>query len=193
MRYNLGRRTRKMQDKFHAEFQVLTNKGKIDEAIDELFLLHQSWFALRKKNDSFQGNLREEFHKKLAHSFFEQDILRIFQLKVSNKTIAALYCYEYANQLFYFQAGSDPEWLKYSVGMVIMGHVIHYAHTNGLSRFDFLRGDEDYKFNWTNKSRLLGSVYLGISGRGKMFLVKKEAYIQLKKCIKTTLRMFCRS
>ena len=193
MRYNLRRRTRKIQNDFHAEFRIVNNCEEIDEAINELFLLHQVWFSRLNKKDSFQGNLRKEFHKKIAHSFFKQDILRLFQIKVNNKTIGVLYCYEYANQLFFFQSGSDPEWSKYSVGLVIMGHAIQYSHTNRLSRFDFLRGAEDYKFNWTNKSRLMGSVYLGVSGRGKMTILKKTLYIHIKTGIKKLLSILGKS
>ena len=193
MRYNLKRRTRKIQNDFHAELRLVDNCDEIDEAINELFLLHQLWFSRRKKKDSFQGNIRKEFHKKVAHRFFKQDILRIFQIKVNGSTIGVLYCYEYANQLFFFQSGSDPQWSKYSIGMVIMGHAIHYSHINRLSRFDFLRGAEDYKFNWTNKSRIIGSAYLGISSKGKIIVLNKALYLRIKTGIKKLQRILDKS
>ena len=189
MRYNLRRRTRKMQNEFQAEFQIVNSYDKVEQAIDEIFLLHQLWFTSRKKDDSFLPDLRKDFHKKIGQSLFNQDILRIFQLKVNDKIIAVLYCYEYANQLFFYQSGADPDWSKYSIGMVLLGYVIQYAHTKRLSRFDFLRGGEDYKFNWTNQSQLMGAVYIGVSHKGKIIVLKRTTYIQLKKAIKTLLRM----
>jgi len=34
------------------------------------------------------------------------------------------------------------------VGTILTGEVIHDSISKGLSYFDFLRGDEDYKFKW---------------------------------------------
>jgi hypothetical protein len=55
--------------------------------------------------------------------------------------------------MYYYQAGFDPKYEEWSVGLVVMGKCIEDAISRELSEFDFLRGDEPYKKRWTKLHR----------------------------------------
>ena len=68
--------------------------------------------------------------------------------------IAAIFAFQYRDKLLYYQAGYDPAYSKYSPGLTLMALVIEYAISKGLKEYDFLRGDEEYKWKWTNDYRM---------------------------------------
>ena len=186
-RYNLRRRTRKLFEEFDAKLEILEDPEELEIAVDELFRLHEDRFKTKQDQSIFRADLRKNFHKKVGGYFLEKDILRLFRLSVNNKTIASLYCYEFANKLFYFQFGMDPEWAKHSPGVVIMGRAIKYANDKGLDLFDFMRGSEDYKFKWTDKIRKMVTVDLAITQKGKQMLGLREFGLGVKNSIKTIM------
>ncbi len=184
MRYNLRRRTRKLFNGFRAKFIVETRPDEVEALIDQLFSLHKKRWDTREGETIFKADTRLEFHRTLAGRFYENGMLKLFRIKIGEDIVAILYCYEFAGELMYFQAGFDPAWEKHSVGLVLMGKCIEYAFNNGLTRFDFMRGAEDYKFRWTKQVRNMDEVYIGISEKGKRYLRKQDFIYRAREGVK---------
>ena len=53
----------------------------------------------------------------------------------------------------YYQSGYDPAWAGKSVGLVLLARTVQDAFAEGLQEFDFLRGDEAYKYRWLPEVR----------------------------------------
>jgi CelD/BcsL family acetyltransferase involved in cellulose biosynthesis len=76
---------------------------------------------------------------------------------------AALYCFACRGRGYYYAGGFNPELSRLSPGTVLTGYAIEDALLAGATTFDFLRGDEPYKYAWgatnrTNHRRLLWRV-----------------------------------
>jgi len=69
-------------------------------------------------------------------------------LTVASQTIAAGVHFETADSLLFYNAGIDPDARALSPGVVMTYAYIKRAMERGLRRFDFLRGDEPYKYEW---------------------------------------------
>jgi CelD/BcsL family acetyltransferase involved in cellulose biosynthesis len=69
-------------------------------------------------------------------------------LTVGDRRIAAGIHLETANCLMFYNAGIDPDSRDLSPGVVMTYAYIRRALERGLRRFDFLRGDEPYKYEW---------------------------------------------
>jgi CelD/BcsL family acetyltransferase involved in cellulose biosynthesis len=67
----------------------------------------------------------------------------------------------------YYQSGYDPEWGSKSVGLVLLARTVSDAFAEGLSEFDFLRGNEGYKGEWARGERWTVQLRLWRGGRGK--------------------------
>lgn len=184
LRYNLRRRTRQLFEKNNASFGYITEKSQVDQGIDELFELHEKRFETKEAESIFQADFRKTFHKKIAKHFLELGYLRLFRLRLEGKTLAVQYCFEYADTLYYFQAGMDPAWDKQSVGLVLMGKVIEYAYEKNLKIYDLMRGGEAYKFRWTDSSRNMMRVYIGITVRSKLYLYLERLIENTKNILK---------
>src|SRR5262249_16659498 len=65
----------------------------------------------------------------------------------------SLYGLRYGPIFYFYQSGFDPAYRKYSVGVATMGLSIKTAIEEGASEYDFLHGDEEYKFHWARETR----------------------------------------
>lgn len=183
-RYNLRRGKKKLFDEFGVAFTLVTEKNTVHTAIDDLFALHEKRFSDKDEDSIFRADLRKNFHQIVSQRFFAKNILRIFQLKRQGTPIAILYCFEFADEMFFVQTGMDPEWGKWSVGQVLIGQVIEYTHQNHLKRFDFMRGEDDYKFKWTQHIREMVVVNAGVTPKGRSALHCHEKIRALKERLK---------
>src|SRR3989449_10630318 len=62
----------------------------------------------------------------------------------------------------------SPRWARASVGKVLMEMMVRRAIERGYRRFDFLRGDDPYKLEWTRTertTRVLVVFRRGVRGR----------------------------
>jgi CelD/BcsL family acetyltransferase involved in cellulose biosynthesis len=71
----------------------------------------------------------------------------------------------------------DPAWSQKSVGLVLMGCAIEEAIRTGHDEYDFLRGDEDYKFMWTTSTRQDTTVCL-FDGRVGSQLARPHVWVR---------------
>jgi CelD/BcsL family acetyltransferase involved in cellulose biosynthesis len=73
---------------------------------------------------------------------------------------SALYGFMYGRTFYFYQSGFDPAFGKHSVGVGTMAIAINTAIEEGASEFDFLHGDEEYKFHWARETRDLNRIEL---------------------------------
>src|SRR5262249_49202170 len=81
---------------------------------------------------------------------------------------AAWYMFRHGPTLYSYQSGFDPKWRKERVGQVLLGMMFQRAMAEGLGEFDFLRGLEAYKADWTDTSRACYEVMIfrpGLKGK----------------------------
>lgn len=97
---------------------------------------------------AFQSRAYVDFHWRVGQLFLDQGWLRLFTLTRGEEALAVLYCFSYNGRYYYYQAGRNPRFPKHRFGLVLMHKVIQEAIRERASVFDFLRGEEPYKFQW---------------------------------------------
>ena len=70
-------------------------------------------------------------------------------------------------ELLFQMAARDPDFDQPSPGLVLHAHAIRWAIEQGLARYDFLRGDEPYKYSFADKERIARSIL--VKNRGGTF------------------------
>jgi CelD/BcsL family acetyltransferase involved in cellulose biosynthesis len=53
----------------------------------------------------------------------------------------------------FFIGGFEPELMKWSVGVCLFARVFRHAIEEGAKEFDFLKGEEDYKYRFGAENR----------------------------------------
>ena len=69
-------------------------------------------------------------------------------LEADGQRIAANLNFDYHNKLWGYNAGVNRDFMDLSPGWVLLGHVLQWCCENKRSEFDFMRGDEEYKYRF---------------------------------------------
>ena len=154
-RYNFRRRLRGLEKQWRVRFeQVATEEQRVD-AMRALIALHQKRWHQRGSPGAFHTAGLVAFHEELSRLALQQGWLRLYVLRLDDRPAAALYGFHYHGTFYFYQSGFDPALGKHSVGLVLMGLAIQSAIADGAKVYDFLRGDEPYKFLWAQGERRL--------------------------------------
>lgn len=136
------------------DLEVAAEPAQVGPAMEELFRLHAMRWTLKSDDVSgFDDASVHAFHREVAGRLAADDAIRLFLLRCDGRAVAACYCFHFDQRVYFFQPGFDPEFRKLHVGKVLLGRALEYCFTNRLREFDFLRGTEDYKFDWTDRKR----------------------------------------
>lgn len=128
-------------------------KENLDEYMDWLFRLHNASWKNRNMPGLLEESTLQNFHRDAAEDLLGLGALRLYALKHDERIIAAVYSLIKNNRLYYYIGGFDPAFSKYSPGSVILLEIIESAISEGIRKFDFLRGREDYKYKWKTEDR----------------------------------------
>jgi CelD/BcsL family acetyltransferase involved in cellulose biosynthesis len=119
--------------------------GDLDEFVD----LHQKrWGADGLFPETAGGAQSRAFFRGLFQHCGPGGLIALHFLTVGRRRIAAGIWFDDGETLYFYNAGVDPEARELSPGVVLVARSIEMALQAGRSRFDFLRGDEPYKYEW---------------------------------------------
>jgi CelD/BcsL family acetyltransferase involved in cellulose biosynthesis len=189
MRSNLSYYDRLLRKTFPDTEYALADTETLEAGMTALFALHQSRWNARWLPGVLGGRRVQAFHREVAARFLERGWLRLHLLRVDGAYRAALYCFAFGGRALYYLGGFAPELSKYSLGTLLTAQAIRQAVAEGQTEFDFLRGNESYKYRWQpeerRNSRLLllrsrgGMGSLGeLPGRAGLALNRVERYIE---------------
>ncbi|MDR3688743.1 MAG: GNAT family N-acetyltransferase [Fimbriimonas sp.] len=120
---------------------------RIDWGMDVLFEQHKLRWRKRGLPGAFLGKAIR-FHKEWATEAAKNGWLWLSILSLDEQPIGAIYAMVAGDTAFYYQAGFDPEKGAVSPGTLLVAFTIRRAIEEGMSHFDFMRGDEPYKRRW---------------------------------------------
>lgn len=76
-------------------------------------------------------------------------------LEVDGKKAAGAFNFDYGNRLWGYNSGVDRTFNEFSPGWVLLAHTLQWACEHGRSEFDFMRGNEEYKYRFGGRDRLV--------------------------------------
>ncbi|HYN68926.1 MAG TPA: GNAT family N-acetyltransferase [Candidatus Eisenbacteria bacterium] len=94
------------------------------------------------------GDQSRLFMRRLFELFGPGGPLRLSFLHVGPRRIGAAIHFETADTIYYYNAGIEPDARALSPGVLLVERLLRRAIERGLRRFDFMRGDESYKYEW---------------------------------------------
>ncbi|MCA9944446.1 MAG: GNAT family N-acetyltransferase [Ardenticatenaceae bacterium] len=129
-----------------AELVVVGPDDDVDTAVTEfLDLLQKSTY---EKRDWLTDGRRAVFYD-AARAAQKAGTLQLLFIQVGGKKAAGLFNFDYKDRIWVYNSGLDPALFgALSLGVVITAKAIEYAIENGRTTFDFLRGNETYKYRF---------------------------------------------
>lgn len=155
-RQNVRRRLRKLHRAFDVELRRAETEDEAGKAFEVLLELHRRRWRGRGGSDALDDRAIVAFHRDVTRLVARRGWLRLYVLHLDGRPAAALYGFLYRGRFLFYQSGFDPDFARWSVGLVMMGLSIRDAIADGAREYDLLHGDESYKHRWANGQRELG-------------------------------------
>ncbi|HXE82875.1 MAG TPA: GNAT family N-acetyltransferase [Gemmatimonadales bacterium] len=141
---------------------------RVAEGLQHLIALHTQRWQNDGQGGAFADPLVQRLHRRFASELAARGQLWLSTLDVAGAPVAAWYGFAWGDTVYFYQSGRDPKWERHSVGLVLMGTMIQRAIERGYRRFDFLRGADTYKRQWTTTDRMTEQITIfrrGLGGR----------------------------
>jgi len=137
-------------------FRIVEDGAALDTEMEALFELmvqdsQKAAFLTAAMRSQLQASVRA------AH---ENGYLWLAFLEVNGAKAAATLNFDYKNKLWGYNSGVNREFIDLSPGWVLLAHVIQWACEHGRYEFDFMRGDEEYKYRFGAANRFVMRVRL---------------------------------
>jgi CelD/BcsL family acetyltransferase involved in cellulose biosynthesis len=98
--------------------------------------------------------MREQM-RMACRAAFENDWLQLAFLEVDGQKAAGYLNFDFLNRIWVYNSGVSQRFRELSPGWVLLGHLLKWANEHGRSEFDFMRGDEDYKYRFGGVDKFL--------------------------------------
>jgi hypothetical protein len=163
MRGNIRYYPRLLQRSGHSfAFRVADEVRSVRAALPILFALHAARANAptgERHHDRFQDPTRREFLHRLAPVFASSGQMKIGILQVDGADVAVQMWFERNGTIFLHYSGYEPEWARFSVGMMLAAEIIRRGVDRGMQRVEFLRGSKQFKTRWNTEQRVQTDVY----------------------------------
>jgi CelD/BcsL family acetyltransferase involved in cellulose biosynthesis len=143
-RHELKRKIRKLERELPGtSVRVHASPEGWEGALAEFLRLHR----LSKVGKArFMDERMEAFFREATRALATAGWARLWFLDHEGAGVAAFLCLEYRGSVDLYNSGFDPVHAKLAPGIVLLAHVIRDAIERGVPLFDFLRGEEPYKY-----------------------------------------------
>ncbi len=158
---NFKRRLNKIEKRPDFDFRTVVSESEASSAFERFLKLHQKRWE-RSGGSELTGHTRLiGFQRDLVKRMAEAGLVRFDEIWLDGECRSSVYGLDDGHTFYYYNSGYDLDYADLSVGLVLIGLSIKSAVERGNTLYDFLRGDETYKFDWANQSVEIVNVSLG--------------------------------
>jgi CelD/BcsL family acetyltransferase involved in cellulose biosynthesis len=79
---------------------------------------------------------------------FQAGWLQLAFMEVDGQKAAGYLNFDYHDRIWVYNSGLNFAFREYSPGWVLLGNLLQWANEHGRQAFDFMRGDEEYKYRF---------------------------------------------
>jgi CelD/BcsL family acetyltransferase involved in cellulose biosynthesis len=151
-RHEIRRKMRRAaESELNVRFVLVDKSADIEKEIHDFFgLMTQD----PNKANFLHPAMREQMTVTIR-SAFENCYLWLAFLEVGGAKVAASLNFDYRNKLWGYNSGVSREYMELSPGWVLLAHVLQWCCEHGRYEFDFMRGDEEYKYRFGGVNRFV--------------------------------------
>lgn len=151
-RHELRRKLRRLEAAGDVRWYAVAEERELPAALDDFLHLHRASHA---EKALFMDERRERFFRALGETFLASGTMRLFVLELDGRRVASTICFDHRNETWLYNSGYDPRFASLAVGLLLKALCLRDAIARGKQRFDFLRGNERYKYDLGATDRLV--------------------------------------
>jgi CelD/BcsL family acetyltransferase involved in cellulose biosynthesis len=170
---NVKRRFAKLVDA--AGVQVDIGRPVDEQLFESLVALHKSSFA----GAAFNSREGRDFYAALIADTAFKPHIEISTIRVGEALIAAHFGFKAGTRVYYYVPMYDERYGQYGPGQYLIRAMLNHYREAGYEEFDFLRGGEDYKYQWMNCAAS-NFRFWGIASKAPLWLKALMALLVLR-------------
>ncbi len=151
-RHEIRRKMRRALDSGNHVRWYIVSDGATLEAEVEAFMI---MMAQEPDKEKFLTEAMRQQMLLSSRAAFENGWLQLAFLEVEGQKAAGYLNFDYLNRIWVYNSGIERRYHELSPGWVLLGHLLEWANENKRSEFDFMRGDEDYKYRFGGVDQFL--------------------------------------
>jgi len=166
-RTTLRYRTNKLVKNFDVKLVKTVREEELDDQLARLYEMHQERWEAEGHSGSFYQPRKRSFYREVSAAFLRRGWLRFYHLQVDGVIRASQFGFAHRGVLHSLQEAFDYRFRPPGVGgvgVVLRGMVIRESIAEGLTSYDFLGGDEEFKTRWGTTTHRVQRVRIGASG-----------------------------
>jgi len=145
-RHEIRRKQRRAEREVEVGFYIVGKEHSLEAEVDDFVALQR---ASREDKAEFMTPEMRRFFGIVARRMLDAGYLRLCFLTLNGEKAACLYAFEYDRKFLLYNSGYDPEaHAQLSPGWVLLAYSIQYAIAAGCRVFDFMQGNEEYKYRF---------------------------------------------
>ena len=149
-RHEIRRKMRRVEEyPIPLRWYIVDDGDQLDHEIDEFFTLMVYDPAKRK----FLTPAMQVQMRKTMHLAFREGWLQMAFVEIGREKAAAYVNFDYQDDIWVYNSGFNPRYWELSLGWVLLAYLIDWAIAHKRSRYDFMRGEEDYKYRFGGVDR----------------------------------------
>jgi CelD/BcsL family acetyltransferase involved in cellulose biosynthesis len=179
------RRRRQLAELGRVDVEVARTADELAAALEGAFALHDLRWQGRPDGSGFTTPVGRRFNHAAAEALAPLGVPRIVTLKVDGRAVAFHYYLAFERRIYVHRIAFDPEFGRYSPGVVNTLDAIEAAAAEGATRVEFLGGAERYKVDLADRLEPLHQAF-GLAGslRGKAAVAGWLGMIRARKLAK---------
>ena len=145
-RHEIRRKQRRAEREAAVGFYLVGAEHDLQREMDDFIALQQ---MSRPDKEEFMTPEMQRFFRYAARRMLDAGHLRLAFLTLDGVKAATYFSFEYKGHLLLYNSGYDTgAFAHLSPGWVLLAYLIQYAIVDGIKVFDFLQGDEEYKYRF---------------------------------------------
>lgn len=153
----LRRKIRKAEMEGDLSYDSTLSAESLKSDLEEFFRLHA---LSQPEKEEFWNQDRRRFFREMAHEMLDLGYLDLSLMRIDGHAVAANFAFDYEDRIYLYNSGYDPSERELSAGIVLLAQNIQQAIRSGRKSFDFLRGDEAYKYRFAAKDEIVYRIEL---------------------------------
>jgi CelD/BcsL family acetyltransferase involved in cellulose biosynthesis len=159
----------------------ICNEKTFQQVKDVFFELHKQRQAYKLGRSIFEEEKCRNFFNDILVAFYKEDWIHFSYIRAEGKIISVVLGFKHNKRFSYWIPVFDPAFLKSYPGKVHLHNLIKQCFSDKYKVFDFMRGDEPYKFRWSNMQQ---ESYEIILCKNNLYLMIHKAKIWIRRIIK---------
>lgn len=159
-RHELRRKVRKLEGRDDVKWRLVPSRDReaMSQGMETFLELHRM-SGVDKAH--FMNERMARFFLKMASELADTGWLDLAILEVNKEPASAYLSFSYGDRLYLYNSGYSQKFAAYSAGVALLAYRIHKAILQGFRYFDFLRGDEEYKYDFGAKDTYVYRATIG--------------------------------